>query len=94
MDDKSAPVTWQKEVSLKNHSKLAYINKLAKEAGADDLPFEWVKPLLEDNGERFFSEYLKQRKEIQEQYTKHPDDDQCPCSKCGLQPPRVAADIN
>ena len=96
MDEKCGPVpaTWQTVVSEQNHTELAYINKRTKEAGAEDVPFKWVEPLPEDNGEQFFSDYLEVRKEIEEQgYTKMPYG-QCPCWKCGLQPPPVAAAIN
>ena len=60
MDEKGVPVAWQTVVSDYNHMQLAHINKLAKEAGAEEVPFKWVEPLPEDNGERFFSEYLDQ----------------------------------
>ena len=82
MEDKSAPATWQTVVSFLNHTELAYINNLAKMAGAEDLPFKWVEPLPDDNGERFFSEYLKVREEIKQQCPKQ-QNDRCPCLKCG-----------
>jgi hypothetical protein len=81
MDEKWLPVAWQTVVSYNNHTQLAHINKLAREAGAEDVPFKWVEPLPEDNGERFFSEYLEQRKQIVQDFPNQ-QNDRCPCSKC------------
>jgi hypothetical protein len=79
--ERSVPVAWQTVVSNYNHTQLAHINKMAEEAGADDVPFKWVEPLPEDNGERFFSEYLDQRKQIIQQFPNQLED-RCPCAKC------------
>jgi hypothetical protein len=54
------PAGWEKVVPFWNHSELAYVNRLATRAGIDEseVPFQHVETLVEDTGERFFSEYL------------------------------------
>ena len=92
-ENEDMPVQWRQEVSFWNQTELAFINKLAQEAGADYVPFVDIEVLPPDNGERFFSEYLQQRKEIS---TAHPNHllDTCPCATCTgtrKSPPPAAA---
>ena len=79
-DKQKKPVVWQTVVSYQNHTELKYINDLAKKAGAENLPFEDVEVLPEDNGELFFSEYLEKKDVVKN----HPNQetDHCPCAKC------------
>jgi len=57
---KKIPVAFEGVVSFFNHSELACINAIATAAGASphNVPFTHVEPLIPDNGERFFSEYI------------------------------------
>jgi hypothetical protein len=83
--DHDLPVQWQDVVSFFNHSELAFVNKMASDAKADDLPFTWVEELVEDTGEVFFSEYLMQRAKIKALHPNH-QEDRCPCTHCKGQP--------
>ncbi len=64
-------------VPYTNHSELEHINSLAREAGATNLPFQDVETLVEDTGERFFSEYFHWHKE-----TKPGNDPKIDCCLC------------
>jgi hypothetical protein len=90
--EKHAPVYWEGIVSFYNHSELAFINQLAQDAGATSLPFKWVEPLIADNGERFFSEYLKSPV-YQKEYKNNPLTDRCQCNKCALNPISITMQI-
>ncbi len=53
------PTTWETTGPYYyNHGELQYVNNLAKDCGANRLPFQYVDQIQPDNGERFFSEYL------------------------------------
>jgi len=76
------PAGWETIPPHYNHSELEHVNKLAQQAGIvgmTRLPFPEVEPLLMDNGERFFSEYLSWMKEENPQQS---PDDLCLCSTC------------
>ena len=74
------PAAWETVVPFSNHTELAYINSLATEAGhSNAVPFPNAEPLLEDNGERFFSEYLTWLKETK---PKQDENDMCLCLVC------------
>ena len=45
-----------------DHLYLQFINDKVAALGVDWLPFQHVRPVPEDNGERFLSEYFKQQK--------------------------------
>jgi len=49
-----------------DHSRLAYINGLAREAGLDTDVFDVLTILQEDNGELFISEYYFEQKKRRE----------------------------
>jgi hypothetical protein len=51
------PTAWERVLPYFNHSGLWYVNGLAASVGAP-IPFPTAERLPEDNGERFFSEYL------------------------------------
>lgn len=53
------PAAWELIVRFYNHSELECVNKLARQAGCKELPFRDVEPLVDDTGERFFSEHIK-----------------------------------
>jgi hypothetical protein len=100
--DPNLPVYWQKVVNHWDHSELEKINQLAHDAEATNLPFQNLELLNEDNGERFFSVYLKQEKERQQSTYNDPRSDHCQCDKCAadidldsaqLPPPTVAAPV-
>ena len=75
------PAGWETTVRFFNHSELNYINNLARKCGVAEntLPFEWVEKLVDDTGERFFSEYSAWL-----MATKHgvDDCDLCLCQSC------------
>ena len=52
------PAGWEETVSYYNHSELQYVNKLAADAGAKDVPFLHAETLGQDTIELFFSKYL------------------------------------
>lgn len=54
---RNIPAGWEKVVPFYNHSELWHINKMAAAVGCSH-PFPYAEVLPEDNGERFFSEYL------------------------------------
>ena len=64
-------------VPYTNHSELQHINDLARAAGITNLPFQDVETLVEDTGERFFSEYFHWHKE-----TKPGNDPKIDCCLC------------
>jgi len=71
------PAAWEKIVPHWNHAELGYINAMAIEV--DCLPpFPKAERLPKDNGERFFSEYIKQVNPSKERY----NGDHCWCSTC------------
>ena len=74
---------WANYPAFTNHSELAYVNGLAEATGYPRQPFQHVRPLPEDNGERFFSEYLVQQRERAKKYTPSPLNDRCQCPSCG-----------
>jgi hypothetical protein len=69
-----------------NHSRLDHINKLARKAGIDKDVHQDVRELPPDNGERFFSEYLKQQKARNATLPEHPETDRCQCNMCATKP--------
>ena len=80
--NKNMPAAWEGVVSHWNHCELAFINKLAVRCGAKK-PFDYVEDLPDDNGERFFSEYLSIQTEIQQQWPlQFFHNDHCPCNGC------------
>jgi len=84
-DEKTRSVTpagWETIVPYFNHSELSHVNKLAQQAGIvgmAGLPFPEAEPLMMDNGERFFSEYLSWLKEKKPAIS---PDDLCLCCSC------------
>jgi hypothetical protein len=57
---RKVPYYLREEPAHPNHSMLSYLNKQAKEKGLK-LPFKNVRPLPEDNGELFLSEYYQEQ---------------------------------
>ena len=78
---KKVPASWETVVSFTNHTQLLYINELAAEAGTTHVPFLSVELLSEDTGEQFFSQYLKDQ--TQRDNNK---EDRCKCRLCGSNP--------
>ena len=76
-------MSWDEILAYHNHSELAWINKLARDAGASVDPFWWVEKLAADTGERFFSEYLLAIDPLELEYD---DKDLCQCIKCRPNP--------
>ena len=74
------PAAWETVVAFFNHSELRWVNDLAVDAGCPPL-FEDVERLGEDNGERFFSEYLSWR--LNEK-PRNDDQHRCLCKGCGV----------
>ena len=74
------PAQWEDVVSCTNHTELKHINKLAKEAGTNHVPFPNAETLVEDTGERFFSAHLSENR------PQHPECDRCECKLCAGNP--------
>ena len=74
---------WANYPAFTNHSELAYVNGLAEATGYPRQPFQHVRPLPEDNGERFFSEYLVEQRDRAKKYVANPLNDRCQCPSCG-----------
>ena len=53
------PAGWEQIVPYYNHTELQWINSLAAAADCTKLPFQKVEELPQDNGEVFFTEYLR-----------------------------------
>ena len=75
------PQHWAEKVSYWDETELDAINKIALSVGCQDVPFPDTRRLPEDNGERFFSEYLIEQKE-RDKVPRHPLNDLCPCGEC------------
>jgi hypothetical protein len=71
------------------HSRLYFINQLARQAGIDCDVHPGVTKLQADNGEKFLSEYLGQQLTGNENLAPHPKTSRCMCSKCGTKIPTV-----
>jgi len=89
---KKIPSAYESVVSFFNHSELAHINTIAIAAGVspNNLPFTRVEPLQKDNGERFFSEYLKWMKDAKPRYDNLC---RCLCADCGIKPTVAEAEL-
>jgi hypothetical protein len=72
-----------------HHGNLEIVNKNALSVGVDSPPFRYVRVLKEDNGERFFSEYLQQQTERNIQIAPHLNNDRCQCIMCGCNPTQL-----
>ncbi len=57
VDRKNIPSAWEKVTPYYNHSELGYVNNMARAIGLIP-PFPNAEQLPQDNGERFFSEYM------------------------------------
>lgn len=77
-DRKQMPAAWEKVVPYWNHLELWHVNLMATDVGIA-MPFPMAEKLPPDNGERFFSEYMKLVKPMQQKY----HFDQCLCNLCG-----------
>ena len=75
---KQLPAAWEKVVPYWNHSELWHINLMAKDIGIA-MPFPLAERLPPDNGERFYSEYMKVVEPMKQRY----NGDQCLCNVCG-----------
>jgi hypothetical protein len=76
-----------------NHGELDIINKNAEKAGITSPPFLHVRIPNEDNGERFFSQYLFQQKERNERVTPHLNNERCQCVLCASNTVPLAHEI-
>jgi len=63
LDRKALPASWEYVVPFFNHSELWYANTMATSIGCP-MPFPSAEILPKDNGERFFSQYMKTLKGI------------------------------
>lgn len=75
------PAAWESVLDYFNHSELQCVNGLGTKAGLDNelLPFQHVETLVEDTGERFFSEYLSW---LSKEKPRWDSNDLCLCSIC------------
>lgn len=67
-EEADIPGYWRNYPSYFNHSELKYTNELARDAKYPKDPFKNVRPLPDDNGERFFSEYWIEEKKTSENH--------------------------
>jgi hypothetical protein len=74
---------WANYPAYWNHSELAHVNLLAEATGYGITPFRNVRPLPEDNGEKFFSEYIVGQRERSASFPSSPLNDRCQCPSCG-----------
>ncbi|CAB9503917.1 unknown protein [Seminavis robusta] len=74
---KNIPSGWDRVVAFWNHTELWFINDMATAVGLP-LPFPNAEKLKEDNGERFFSEYMATVKPNKQLYAA----DFCLCDVC------------
>lgn len=61
---------------------MQFLNELSGQVGWEIKPFPFARPLPEDNGERFYLQYLQQHKLRLRSYPRHPENDRCQCPKC------------
>jgi hypothetical protein len=77
-DRRKIAAAWERIPPFFNHTELWYVNSLA--AAVDvAVPFPYAEKLQEDNGERFFSEYLTLHLPTLKTFDNL---DRCLCSKC------------
>ena len=78
-----SPATYQEYHPHTDHCRLAFLNQLGREVGLFiDVHFD-VEILPPDNGERFFSEYLKQQLLRMKTFPPDPVTGRCMCNRCG-----------
>ena len=88
------PLFFHREPLHFNESDLAVVNCMAAEVGIKQDVHPDVRPLPEDNGERFFSAYYREQQKRNETLVPHPLNDRCQCEKCANNPlplPNVTA---
>jgi hypothetical protein len=70
---------------LKDHCLGKYLNDLAANAGCKLLPYRNLRPVYEDNGEVFLSEYYEEQRTRSEDPRDRPDPEtkRCCCKSCG-----------
>jgi hypothetical protein len=83
VDRKKMPAAWETVVPYFNHLELQYVNRMAEQAGLSkqQVPFHNVESIVEDTGERFFSEYLEWLNEAKPAFDIM---DRCLCDECGV----------
>ena len=59
---------------------------MAKKVGITEDVHPNVRPLPEDNGERFFAAYFREQQKRNATLTPHPLNDRCQCKKCANNP--------
>jgi hypothetical protein len=81
LERKRLPAAYEGVLPYTNHSELNHINGLARACGiaSTAVPFQHLETLPADNGERFFSEYLKW---VQQSVPKYNTSDLCLCASC------------
>lgn len=84
-DRAQIPSAFHRAPHYSNHLRLLLINQLGKQSGLASNIHGDAEALPEDNGERFFSEYLDQQSErIEERGVKfHKESNRCLCRECG-----------
>ena len=77
---KKMPGSWETVTPYFNHSELAWVNSLAKDCGiTEKIPFQGTEELVNDTGERFFSEYMQWIRATKPTVN---DFDMCQCKSC------------
>ena len=80
------PIRFRGTPLFSNHSKMAFVNDVAASVGVAEPVHKEVRPLADDNGELFFSEYFEAQKKRNIDSVPHPKNDRCQCSSCGQNP--------
>ena len=82
----NVPSGWKNHPEFFNHSDLTFANGLAESIGYPVSPFDYACPLPEDNGERFFAQYLSEQLQREAEVETSPLSDRCYCRACGHNP--------
>jgi hypothetical protein len=75
------PFYFRRIVRHYDHSRLQLVNQMARSAGVEDDVHKDIRPLLEDNGERFYGDYYLELLERVKTIPATPDD-RCQCGAC------------
>jgi hypothetical protein len=65
-----------------DHSRLALVNRMARSAGVDHAVHQDVRPLPEDNGERFYGDYYLETLEREKTIPVTKEIGRCRCDHC------------
>jgi hypothetical protein len=90
---KKVPAHFLNVPELYNHGELAIVNNNAYLVGVEVPPFKHVRIPNDDNGERFFSQYLYGQTERNITVAPHLNNDRCQCASCGSNPMQLLHEV-